>query len=537
MFRRLLLLSLVRPPPPPGLVDVSAMQIYSFVDKTGQLAQLLSGKMGPFLHVPAMRSVGKSFTIAMLAAMARGQSEPFTGYEVASPTSPFTIGATRFHVICFNFAASLALKSETVEETQKRFVERIRVEAFRQHNIHVAYNRHPGVVLADYLWQLRQVEPIPCVLLIDEYDALVSMYLPDDVAKAEQMEEFLATFYGEIKSLSSWFHLVYVTGIGMFAQLFSCANMFTTVMKDTPAYTTLYGFTEAEIRKTYGMHITATMHRDLDSTVQQLRAMYNGYKIHPEQDETTFNPWNVLHFLQNGSLRPYWCATGGNLAAQYLGPNTTELLRGFSISTEDLFAPISAQEHSAHWQQVAVQTGYATITHFDPTTNMAHVGAPNQEVRSWLYNDMVRYLVGIVDKQALRSYARALHNRDFISAGKHLQSLLRSVPVVSRPTNEHQFEGYALHSLQWEELGFAAVLDISVDVEGAVHILVMEFKLDQSAATLAQQQIGAKDYAQRAREYLVAVDAPANWQDLCRWPLLGHNGHRSGGHCRSPLSS
>ena len=68
-----------RPPPSPGMSRLD-MTRYSYVDKTGLLARILSDdpdhSAGQFLHAPAMRRIGKSTTIKMLAAMA-GEIESY----------------------------------------------------------------------------------------------------------------------------------------------------------------------------------------------------------------------------------------------------------------------------------------------------------------------------------------------------------------------------------------------------------------------------------------------------------------------------
>ena len=47
----------------------------------------------------------------------------------------------------------------------------------------------------------------------------------------------------------------------------------------------LYGFTESEIKETYGPDIKEIFSVDLTEVLTKMKKKYNGYQIHPEQKE------------------------------------------------------------------------------------------------------------------------------------------------------------------------------------------------------------------------------------------------------------
>jgi len=64
----------------------------------------------PFLHAPAMRRIGKSMTIKMLAAMAGGDRELFQGMAVNESRSPFEIVKSTYSVIQMSFSGCSEFK-------------------------------------------------------------------------------------------------------------------------------------------------------------------------------------------------------------------------------------------------------------------------------------------------------------------------------------------------------------------------------------------------------------------------------------------
>jgi hypothetical protein len=523
------------------------LQQYKYVDKTALLARIMAkgpSNPGTFLHAPAMRRVGKSTTVKMLAAMARGEKDMFEGMQVNAEDSLFQIGERDFSVIQLDFSNVAKPAAESVGEVEVAFVDNLVRHAMEQHSVDISHvaGAHPGAALEMWLVALRsQEDNRPVVMLIDEYDAPVTTFLPKSPDLARAVAEMMKPFYQTIKTRDDFFHKVFVTGVSKFSHvsMFSAPNMFLPIMERTADFSTLYGFTEREIRETYGEFIESKFERPLDDVMTDLRFMYNGYRSHPQQlvEDLVYNPWSVLNFLDTGSLDPHWATSAtSSTVVDMLGMHGLEVLAGYSITKRKLFAPISAQEHNEHWRQMAFQSGYATIKEATSLGRFGNnfaleLGPPNEEVRSTLQEDMVSFLVGKVDKNLLEAYGQSLLQLDFDQAEVDLCRLIQALKDHEVPTNENQFSGYALHLLRHVE-GFRSVytevshrlqgdkkvgrlpsLDgaLLFECEGEWHLVVIELKYDKSLDK-AMEQIVRMQYVERALEYVnersgVAVDA------------------------------
>jgi hypothetical protein len=268
MFRSLVMrrlsVSVRRPPPSPGLSAID-LKRYKYVDKTGLLARILTDdpkhSPGQFLHAPAMRRIGKSTTIRFLAAMARGDKktkELFEGMAVNEPDSPFSIGEIPLSVIQLDFSGSVDVKMD-VNDVKRALVWELCESAFEQHGIEISPElQNPSQVLSRWLSRLRAKEgKKPIVLLIDEYDTPVTTFLPENPERAHEIAMILKPFYEKIKNRGDYFHKVFVTGVSKFSatSMFSGPNQFIPLMERSTQFSALYGFTENEIRQTYGSFI------------------------------------------------------------------------------------------------------------------------------------------------------------------------------------------------------------------------------------------------------------------------------------------
>jgi hypothetical protein len=74
---------------------------------------------------------------------------------------------------------------------------------------------------------------------------------------------------------------VIVTGVLKLppAGIFSGANMFHDVFAENPEFSTLFGFTEREIRDTYG----ARLGENQEAIMAVLKEWYGGYRSNPRQ--------------------------------------------------------------------------------------------------------------------------------------------------------------------------------------------------------------------------------------------------------------
>jgi hypothetical protein len=181
--------------------------------------------------------------------------------------------------------------------------------------------------------------------------------------------------------------------------IFSGANQFQYLLEADARFCSLYGFTEQEVRDTYGpyiQHNAAAFQSSLgawpgatpppapqssssalalppsstqsavvapptgaalvDAVMGKLIEWYNGYKWNIRQQDKILNPWSVMSFMKTRELRGYWTSTAlSSSAVTTLSANSKELVYGFPISSSELFASISANQFLLNWRQLAFQ--------------------------------------------------------------------------------------------------------------------------------------------------------------------------------------
>ena len=183
--------------------------------------------------------------------------------------------------------------------------------------------------------------------------------------------------------------------------MFSGANHFITLVEN-PKLCSVYGFTEKEIRDTYGPHIRhrAVEFRQsiaddsalaasagesdaalIDGVVGKMIEWYNGYKWHEYQVDRVLNPWcvlrarptcvfrfvcalncqlvldrSVISYLKSRLFNCHWGRSGlsANLI-RTIGLHAVDIFNGFEMTQEKLNTPISASEFRTNWQQLAFQ--------------------------------------------------------------------------------------------------------------------------------------------------------------------------------------
>ena len=192
--------------------------------------------------------------------------------------------------------------------------------------------------------------------------------------------------------------------------MFSGANQFQNLLEMDAQFCSLYGFTEAEVRETYGPYIErneAAFQSSLvassdattspaplpssapalasslsstspspspspspssavvalptgaeleDAVIAKLIEWYDGYKWNLKQPDKILSPWSVMSFLQSRELCGYWAKTATSASTvATLSLNSREILRGFSITSADLYASISATQFLSNWRQLTFQ--------------------------------------------------------------------------------------------------------------------------------------------------------------------------------------
>jgi hypothetical protein len=467
----------------------------------------------------------------MLAAMGSGEKEMFEGMDVNEPGSCFRIGETPYSVILLDFSNAVVEPTFTLDQVRAAIADEMKCACFDQHGIEISC-MNPGDILKEWIRKLKRLEGTRIVLLIDEYDAPVTSFLPENPLMAQSVASMLKPLYQVIKGYGDYFHKVFVTGVSKFSStsMFSGPNQFLPLMERSAEFVSLYGFTDSEIRSTYGEFIETKFEKPLDEVMEDIKRMYNGYRIHPMQkdEELLFNPWSVLNYFDTGQLIDYWAQSAGSSSViPMLGLHGVNLVDGFEITQDRLFANISAKEYNNHWKQMAFQSGYSSIKRcyglakdFDPKRTIMKMGPPNQEVREFLQGRFSEYIVGLVNPDLLDKYKKYLFGFEFEKASSVLGDMIAQQRFT--PSNEIEFAAFAIYSLMTikkpsDFLDIAFEHGVRLDHEdrsrgkyptfdGAILLrhescnvlLVIELKFESKGGI---KQIAEQDYIRRARYF------------------------------------
>ncbi len=520
-----------------------------YIDKTQHLLSLLAPTTGSpsllrnkYIFLARPRRFGKSLLVTTLEAFFQGEvpiaphylnghspepilskAELFRGTAAAD-----TVESRGFHpVVRLNMANTPA---DTPEELKANLLEMLgnQYTLWNRRGVNVGLEpvNESGVVrfpsdpavspaqrLEDLVIQLKARYGTNPVVLVDEYDAPLVHLLGKD-ADPEPIQDTLRSFYVKLKSLEADLHFVFVTGITRFARvsLFSVLNNLRDISWE-PAYATLCGFTEQEVRTALHPHLaTGAAHLDLplEKLMDQVRRHYNGYHFSlPGNTESVYNPFTLaccLRDLQDPNHAEWWNVTGWPNHWAVSG-NPMFLIRLMKEGQYPLPADPPPWESlmsttysldRVNFVPLMVQTGYYTLR--QDTDGDLYLDYPNDEVRRTYSHELLETYRQPPDPRTLRGMHRTLADEDYKGFCGLLHIFLAGVPSekLRRETDCH----LVLHVLcQLMQVEFQSEVHqgggrSDMEVRFPEHICVMEFKYGESPQA-ALDQIQSHDYGRR----------------------------------------
>jgi hypothetical protein len=484
-----------------------------YVDKTERIYETM--KLGVHNFIVRPRRFGKSLFLDTVAAIYEGKREQFKGtwaydnidWEAEKhPTLRIDFTQVEFH------ACSL-------EEGLKEYL----LLVARNHNLPTYSSTSKGL-FRDLITALGKDKGV--VILIDEYEMPITDFVGEDGDSPLEDNIFtLKKFYGTMKGAGRFIHRTYITGVSKIGKIgvFSDLNMLNDLTLD-PRFTTLFGYTETELRHYYAEYITeaAKSHQMTEEELLgHIKAHYNGYSWDGIAENRVYNPFSIVNFFQSFDLRNYWFETG----------TPTMLVRGArrqQITVEELenLETNSNLLQSANLKEfyslaLLFQTGYLTIKTVEKVgmEKLYTVGFPNQEVRESFATHLLAEYIGKDWENTEYTLAFKLKNHlDRQELKPAFQIFAAVIASTGYDITKHT-EGYfhtIMHVLMYST-GLTTFSELQ-SAEGRLDtictsyraIYVFEFKLDGTAET-ALTQIKNKNYAvpflnQPRPVYLIGVN-------------------------------
>ena len=472
-----------------------------YVDKTAYFHELITNPSRSKFFIARPRRFGKSLMISTFKAIFEGRKDLFKGLAIEKTDYDWQVHP----VLHFNLGFC-------ANENYEEFVRCFALEVERALTVvGITYNSEqpPSANFGLAIDQLAARGANP-VILIDEYDDPVAATLKD-FATAEKVRDWLAPFYRQMKDRSEKIRFLMITGVSKFTKMsvFSALSNLTDISFNDE-YAAMLGFTEEELDKYFGEHMQA--HRQkmkLDETAYraELKRMYDGYRFGMLSPERVYNPVSVSMTLVD--CRPlfltYWTSTGkSSFLMNFLKRNDM-----LALDFDDL-DPVSVDEFDVsdlrNLKPVAMlfQTGYLTISNFNPYSQMYSLVIPNAEVRK----DMGLLLASVAGNQ---DTAWAAHIGGYLldyNFGKFfagLKALYAAATYGSTESSVHESsysrcllfllygQGFRVQPEVQQASGRA---DIVADHPCGTYIF--ELKVDRPAA-IALSQAEARKYAEPYR--------------------------------------
>jgi len=245
--------------------------------------------------------------------------------------------------------------------------------------------------LANLVKKLSQIAEV--VVLVDEYDKPIIDNL-SCTKTADANRDLLRSFFGTLKGLDQHLKLVFITGVSKFAQvsLFSGFNNLQDLTM-SPHYSVLMGYTKEELKTVFSPHIekiAKNKNCNTTSVLTHIKEWYNGYCF-SENCELVFNPFSTLSYLNDGLSRSYWFSSG---TPSFL----IEQIRKKPLAAVELSHAKFKRSQLLDIQNLAKidlralmwQTGYLTISGYDPKLDLYELDFPNREVRTAFFDTLLQ---------------------------------------------------------------------------------------------------------------------------------------------------
>lgn len=467
-----------------------------YVDKTKQIYDLATGKVGYYLFLSRPRRFGKSLLISTLKELFLGNKHLFESLWIHSSDYHWK----SYHVIHLDFSA---MASRSSEEFHISFAGELDQIA-EQYNINMGTTTLVSLKFKYLVTQLARDKKV--VLLIDEYDRPLLQHV-DNREVMREIRTIMSDFYTTVKSLGGDIAFLFMTGVTKFSKTSVFSGMNNLVdLTLMPEAADLLGYTDTEIDLYFQPHmelIAQQQHTHMAEVKNNMKHWYNGYQF-SQNPETVFNPFSVLMYLLTKSLRNYWFESGTPTflvslikAKQY---NINELehaelhvdsLALFDIDTIRLIP-------------LLLQTGYLTIKGYNPKTQNYQLGYPNEETKA----SFLLYFMEIITttesaqiSNAIVQLTEDLNDGNLEKFFTTLKVFFASVPYTMQLSQEKYYQSifYVILSLlgayvQAEVTTNNGRIDCTIETDKQIYIF--EFKLYDDAHS-ALEQIEQKQYYQK----------------------------------------
>ena len=216
---------------------------YLYVDKTKQILQLIENGKYYFLSRP--RRFGKSLTLSTLEAMFKGKAELFKGLYAEE----WVKEQAKHPNIVIKLDMGFSKSYDSSEQLNYYIISQFK-NYLTINDLTMDLDGNADIALSNLIIRLyKQFGQV--VVLIDEYDKPITDNI-NNLEKAEEMREFLRSFYLVLKGCSEYLKFVMLTGVSKFSKagVFSGLNNLNDISMDEK-YDDIVGYTQQELEENF----------------------------------------------------------------------------------------------------------------------------------------------------------------------------------------------------------------------------------------------------------------------------------------------
>lgn len=466
---------------------------FAYVDKTAHIFRLASEGKCFFLSRP--RRFGKSLLLSTLKSYFQGKKEMFEGLAISKLEKEWK----QYPVLHIDLNTALYTTPEALTGLIGMFLSEWEKEFSIKKEGEDISTRFRNVIAN----AARQSPEGKVVILIDEYDKP----LLEAIGNPELQEEYrkiLKAFYSNIKSCDEYIRFAMLTGVTKFSHLsiFSGLNNLIDISM-LPQYADICGFSERELHQYFDERVgeIATANGfTKEQCYERLKQEYDGYHFFPGSPGI-YNPFSLLNVLGFGVFKHYWFATGTpNFLVEVIKKCDYPLDR---LTTEQKSAADLDAIDAMYSDPIPLffQSGYLTITGFNPEFSTYLLDFPNREVEQGFVRFMSVYYHGGNRNGVFNivNFVESVRNGD----PEQFMTILQSFYADGDYQLTGKLEVYFQNSLLvlFKLMGFYVQMErhtskgrMDVTLQTKDYIYILELKVDKSAEE-ALQQIEEKQYA------------------------------------------
>ena len=349
---------------------------YFYIDKTLFIKELLEN-MGGVTLVNRPRRFGKTLNMSMLMCffdISQDNKHLFDGLKIMEHTDIVEKHMNKYPVIFITLKDAGENNFSSFIENIKYLVSGIyrqnmflyeseKVEAFLKKKFYRYYSegatetelKYALIFLMECLYAYYGERVI---VLVDEYDAPINNAMMEGYY--QEAMRFMRGFLGSALKSNSFLEFGVLTGVQRISQesLVSGFNNPKVCGITDAVFTDCYGFTEEEVRQACEQYGYGDKFCDVKS-------WYDGYRF---GDRDIYNPWSIVQFLSNGTLRNYWANTGGMSMLEdiffkgslSLKDDIAGLMTGIAVKMEydeHITYPVEYKNDNAFWS-LLLNAGY-----------------------------------------------------------------------------------------------------------------------------------------------------------------------------------